>query len=271
MLKQTEIKNRDQSLREFHVSREIRDKYRFSESLFSLNGNVIFTNFLAARAFVQQINEKKDLINYPEQAVKTGQLIAMGLIDEILHYIVGLYIEETDSLAMQKALSFITEKLGFEKIENTLYQFTDKFPPLAVYKRDIGIDDYLRGETADVPNRLIVLEEMLLLWLANMNRAFSPFFELFDDTSLKKDTAYLQTISLLRSYFDTCPPFGPQLQNLIDMLRKPAVAVPYSLGGQLEYIMEHWGYLLGKYFHRILRSLDLFKEEEKSPFLGRSC
>jgi len=268
MLKQTEIKSRDQSLREFHVSREIRDKYRFSESLFSLNGNVIFTNFLAARAFVQQINEKKDLINYPEQAVKTGQLIAMGLIDEILHYIVGLYIEETDSLAMQKALSFITEKLGPEKIENTLYQFTDKFPPLAVYKRDIGIDDYFMGKTAGVPNRLIVLEEMLLLWLANMNHAFSPFFELFDDTSLKKDTAYLQTISLLRSYFDTCPPFGPQLQNLIDMLRKPAVAVPYSLGGQLEYIMEHWGYLLGKYFHRILRSLDLFKEEEKSPFLG---
>ncbi len=268
MLKQTEIKNRDQSLREFHVSREIRDKYRFSESLFSLNGNVIFTNLLAARTFVQQINEKKDLINYPEQAVKTGQLIAMGLIDEILHYIVSLYIEETDTLTMHKALSFITEKLGSEKIENTLYQFTDKFPPLAVYKRDIGIEDYLRGETADVPNRLIVLEEMLLLWLANMNHAFSPFFELFDDTSLKKDTAYLQTISLLRSYFDTRPPFGPQLQNLIDMLRKPAVAVPYSLGGQLEYIMEHWGYLLGRYFHRILRSLDLFKEEEKTPFLG---
>ena len=268
MLKQTEIRSRNQSPREFHVSRETRDKYRFGESLFSLNGNVIFANFLAARTFVQQINEKKDLINYPEQAVKTGQLVAMGLIDEILHYIVGLYIEETNSLAMEKALSFLTEKLGREKVEKTLYQFTDQFPSLAVYRQDIGIENYLSGETDGVPNRLIVLEEMLLLWLANMNPAFSPFLELFDDMSLKKDTAYLQTISLLRSYFDTRPPFGPQIQNLIDMLRNPAVAVPHSLGGQLEYIMEHWGYLLGKYFHRILRSLDLFKEEEKIPFLG---
>ena len=52
------------------------------------------------------------------------------------------------------------------------------------------------------------------------------------------------------------------------MLRSPAIAVPHSLGGQLEYIMEHWGYLLGKYFYRILRSLDLFKEEEKISFSG---
>jgi hypothetical protein len=172
MLKQTEMRSKNQSPREFHVSRKARDRYRFGESLFSLSGNVIFTNFLAARTFVQQINEKKDLINYPEQAVKTGQLVAMGLIDEILHYIVGLYIEETNSLAMEKALSFITEKLGREKTEKTLYQFADQFPSLAVYRRDIGIENYLSGETDGTPNRLIVLEEMLLLWLANMIPAF---------------------------------------------------------------------------------------------------
>ena len=253
--------------REFHVSRKVRDKYRFSESLSSLSGNIIFTNFLAARTFAQKINETRDLINYPEQAVKAGQLIAMGLIDEILHYIVGRYLEE-DSSIIEKALSFLTEKLEIEKIEKTLYHFADQFPPLDVYKRNIGIEGYLKGKTAGTANRRIVLEEMLLLWLANMNPAFSPFFELFDDSLLKKDTAYLQTISTLRSFFDTQPSFGPQHQNLIDMLRSPAIAIPHSLGGQLEYIMERWGYLLGKYFHRILRSLDLFKEEEKIPFLG---
>ena len=268
MLKQIENKKIEKPFREFHVSRKVRDKYQFSESLFTLSGNVIFTNFFAARTFAQKINQKKDLINYPEQAVKAGQLIAMGLIDEILHYIVGLYVQEIKSSIMEEAISFFNEKLGPEKIEKTLYQFTDEFPPLTVYKRNIDIDGYLNGETAGMPNRRVVLEEMLLLWLANMNPAFSPFFELFEDTTLKKDTAYLQAISGLRSYFNTQPPFGPQHQNLVDMLRSPAIAVPHSLSGQLEYIMGHWGYLLGKYFHRMLRALDLFKEEEKIPFLG---
>src|SRR5512137_922663 len=137
MLEQTENRRIEKPFREFHVSRKVRDKYGFSEPLFSLSGNVIFTNFLAARTFAQKINEKKDLINYPEQAVKAGQLIAMGLIDEILHYIVGRYIEETDPSTIEKALSFLTEKLENEKIEKTLYHFTDQFPPLDVYKRTI--------------------------------------------------------------------------------------------------------------------------------------
>jgi len=103
-----------------------------------------------------------------------------------------------------------------------------------------------------------------------MNHAFSPFIELFDDSSLKKETAFLKTIAELRSFFDTQPSFGPEGQNLIDLLRSPAVAVPHSLSGQLEYIMERWGYLLSKFISRMLKSLDLFKEEEKMPFLARA-
>jgi hypothetical protein len=96
-----------------------------------------------------------------------------------------------------------------------------------------------------------------------MNPAFA-FFELLMIVT-EKDTFRLSQLS---SFFDTQPPFGPRNENLMDMLRSPAIAVPHSLGGQLEYIMEHWGHLLGKYFHRILRSLDVFKEEEKISFLG---
>ena len=261
-------KGPERPFREFHVSRRTRDKYQFSESIFTLSGNVIFTNFLAARTFAQKINQKRDLLNYPEQAVRAGQLIAMGLIDEILHYIVGLYMEQTKLAIMEEAMVFLAEKFGSQSVEKTIHQFTDEFPPLEVYKRDIDVKKHLAGETAGMPNRQVALEEMLLLWLANLNPAFSPFFELFEDTTLKKDTEYLRVMASLRSYFDTRPPFGPQHQNLVEMLRSPAIAVPHSLAGQLEYIMEHWGYLLGKYFHRMLKALDLFKEEGKMPFLG---
>ncbi|MER3418809.1 MAG: alpha-amylase, partial [Chloroflexota bacterium] len=133
---------------------------------------------------------------------------------------------------------------------------------------ELSVDAYLATETAGVSHRQIVLEEMLLLWLANLNPAFSPFRELFNDSTLTEQTAYPQMMASLHNFFDTQPRFGPDNQNLIDMLRAPALAVPHSLTGQLEYIRQRWGYLLGAYLYRLLSSLDLIQEEEKLGFLG---
>ena len=260
---------------EFHISRKARDLYQFNEFLFSLSGNVIFPNFHAARLFAQRMNEKRDLVSFPEQAIKAGQINAMGLIDEILHYIVGLYRNEKNSKVAQQALDWLNEKIGKSKVDEALQKFIDEFPPVAVYRHEVELTTYLEGETAGVPHRLMVLEEMLMLWLANENPAVSLFIELFDDSTLEKETFYLQIIEGLRSFFDHQPLFGPDHQNLVDMLRSPALAVPHSLTGQLNYIREKWGYLLGSYLRRLLSSLDLMKEEEiaelrRMAFWGRA-
>ena len=130
---------------EFHISRKARDLYHFDESLFSLSGNVIFPNFHAARLFAQRMNEKRDLIHFPDQAVKAGQINAMGLIDEILHYIVGLYRREKNSRVMQQALDWLYEKLSKQKVDETLRKFADEFPAVAVYRREVDLDTYLEG------------------------------------------------------------------------------------------------------------------------------
>jgi len=253
---------------EFHISREARDFYQFDETLFSLSGNVIFANFHATRVFAEKMNHKRDLISYPEKAVKAGQLNAMGLIDEILHYVVGLYREQRNPDVMRQALDWLYESLGEETVDAVLYRFADEFPPIAVYWGETTLEAYLEGQTSGAGNRQIVLEEMLMLWLANANPAFAPFLELFDDATLEKETAYPHIITSLHQFFDTQPTFGPEDQNLIDMLRGPALAVPHSLSGQLEYIRERWSYLLGGYLYRLLSSLDLISEEEKMIFLG---
>ena len=247
---------------EFHISRKARDLYQFDASLFSLSGNIIFPNFHATRLFAQRMNEKRDLVSFPEQTVKAGQINAMGFIDEILHYIMGLYRNEKNSKVMQQALDWLNEKIGKSKVDQAFQKFVEEFPSVAVYRREVELTLYLEGETAGIPHRLMVLEEMMMLWLANMNPAFSPFLELFDDSGLKKDTCYLKIIEALHTFFDHQPRFGPDHQNLLDMLRSPALAVPQSLSGQLEYIREKWGYLLGSYLLRLLSSLDLIKEEE---------
>jgi glycosidase len=253
---------------EFHVSRKARDLYQFDQTLFYLSGNVIFANFHAARVFAQKMNERRDLVRFPEQAIKAGQINAMGLIDEILHYVVGLYREQRNPHVFRQALDWLDERLGEEAVDTALYRFADEFPPLVVYRQEVALEDYMEGETAGVPHRQIVLEEMVMLWLANRNPAFSPFLELFDDTALDRETAYPQVVAALHEFFETQPGFGPDDENLVDMLRRPAVAVPHSLSGQLEYIRERWAYLLGRYVYRLLSSLDLIREEEKAIFLG---
>ncbi len=253
---------------EFHISRQARDQYQFDQALFSLTGNVIFANFYAVRLFAQQMNARRDLVRFPEQRIRAGQLNAMGLIDEILHVIVARYREQEVPDAMRHGLDWLYSELGQETVDATLRQFADEFPPLAVYRHEISLDEYLEGETAGVPHRQILLEELLMLWLANENPAFVPFLELFDDTALVRETAYREVIAELHQFFETQPSFGPDHQNLVDMLQSPAQAVPHSLSGQLEYIRSRWGYLLGDYLYRLLSSLDLIKEEEKASFLG---
>ena len=251
---------------EFHVSRKARDLYQFDQALFALSGNVIFANFHAARVFAQKMNRRRDLVRFPERAVKAGQINAMGLIDEVLHYVAGLYREQRNPQAFGQALDWLDERLGREAVDAALCRFVDEFPPLAVYRQEVPLAGYLEGETAGVPHRQIVLEELLMLWLANANPAFSPFLELFDHAALGRETAYNQIMSELRAFFETQPAFGPDNQNLVDMLRSPAVAVPHSLLGQLEYMRERWGYL--RYVYRLLSSLDLIQEEERAIFPG---
>jgi len=253
---------------EFHVSRTARERYQVSETLFALSGNVIIANFHAARVFAQKMNEQRDLVRFPEQTVKAGHINAMGLIDEILHFVAGLYCEQKKPDAMGQALAWLESKYGRAAVDRALRHFTDEFPPVAVYKGQMDAVAYLSGATGGVPHRQLVLEEMLMLWLANMNPAFGPFGELFDDRTLARETGYREIMLGLGEFFGTQPVFGPDNQNLVEMLRSPAVAVPHSLAGQLKYILEKWGYLLGKYFYRLLVGQDLIKEEEKGGFLG---
>ncbi|MFB3886704.1 MAG: alpha-amylase family glycosyl hydrolase [Thermodesulfobacteriota bacterium] len=260
-------KDKKVSEMEFRVSRKSRNHYQFDDSLFSLSGNVILSNFHATRVFAQKMNEKRDLVHFPEQAVKAGEINAMGLIDEILHYVVGLYRHDKNLQVMEQAITWLNGRFGRSTVDGLLLEFSDEFPALSIYRGETESSVYLESETAGVPNRQIVLEEMLMLWLANVNPAFFPFIELFDDSSLKRETLYLQVIESLHSFFQDQPFFGPDDQNLLDMLRSPAVAVPQSLPGQLKYIREKWGYLLGSYLLRLISSLDLIKEEETAELM----
>src|SRR3990172_1874194 len=113
---------------EFHVSRLSRDRYAFDQSLFTFNGNVVFANFHAARMFAEKMNQKRDLVNFPERAVKAGQINAMGLLDEILHVVVARYREQKVPTVMTQALAWLEKDLTPQQINAALLAFTLEFP-----------------------------------------------------------------------------------------------------------------------------------------------
>jgi len=247
-------------------SRASRDKYQFDQVLFSLNGNVIFANFQAARQFAAQINAQKKPGD--KGFVSPGQINALGLIDEIFHLIVSEYYQEYGKDIREALYTELISKLGKEKVESSLEAFLNEFPPVEVYQGKVSLKDYLAGETEGVSHYQLAIEELLMLWLTNANPAAEPHSELFDDSKLQKTTAYDQIIDGIKVFFKRQPFFGPENQDLVTMLRTPAIVVPQSLSGQLEYIRQHWAKYLGKLLYRLLGSLDLIKEEERTIFAG---
>ncbi len=62
---------------------------------------------------------------------------------------------------------------------------------------------------------------------------------------LRKETPYLILIDNFFTFYDKQPFFGPDHQNLIAMLRAPAIVAPHSLQGQLELYTDSLGIFAG--------------------------
>ncbi len=242
---------------ELHVSREARDKYDFDQSLFTSSGNVIFPGFPAVQAFARKME------------TRAGELNAIGLMDEIFHYVMALYKKQVNPRVMEKAVAWLEKACGPDVLEECLRQFAHQFPPLCLYRKQCRLEEYMAGKTGGVSNRHLLLEEMMMLWISNMNPALETYKQtLFDDKKLAEASQYKKVIKELKLFFHLQPPFGTQRQNLLLMLRAPAISVPQSVSGQLEYIREHWGLLLEQFLARLLTGMDIIKEEEKFGGMG---
>jgi len=255
------------ALMEFHINRDVRHEYKLKDSLFSLTGNVVLIDLKQCRKLAAAFNSNQDPA-HPEKFIKAGELYAMGLIDEILHFVVAIYREQVQSDVFETALDRLETKLGEDKTDSLLNAFSSQFPPKAVYTGEQNIEQYLESEDDGESCRALSIEETMLLSLANLNPAFKPFKFLFDDKKLSKDTVYPDAIEELKAHLKDMPPFGPDGMNLWDFLRAPALAHPDSLLDQLDFMRRNWGLLISKYMARLLMSFDVISEENKPVFYG---
>ena len=256
---------------EFHISRKARERYRFAESLFSYNGNVVFANLAACRALAHQMNQVREADNHPDQAVHAGQLFAMGLIDEASHVLLARYREQFDPEVMTSALDWFTERVGSQELDRLLATFVEQFPGQSVMRGQETPRQWLKGKTGNITHREAALEELLMLWSANRNEAFRKFEELFEDKPLAEKTVYTQVTRELPHYFATRPLIpveGATAISLLDLLRAPASGAPGSLSEQLALIRKLWRPLLGDSLDRFLMIAgEVLREEEEAIWM----
>ncbi|HSW60321.1 MAG TPA: alpha-amylase family glycosyl hydrolase [bacterium] len=253
----------------FHINKNARERYSFRKGMFSITGNVVFPDYAAAKEFTDRMN-RKFIEEGVKRYVKPGEIYAMGLIDEILHYILNTYRKNIDPLFLSKAYGSAVSNVGKEALDSTIDFFASEFPPVPVESGEISAQEFLSGSIDDVPCRLMEFEEMILLKIANENPAFMEFKELFDDSVLIERTEYLSAFSSIEKSFDSQEKItvnGTKF-SLIELLRAPFRASPDSLAGQLLYMKENWGLeLLKDFSDRLLVSVDIMKEQAR-PFFG---
>ncbi len=233
-----------------------------------LTGNVVFANFHAARVFAQKMNEQRDLLTHPEQAVRAGQINAMGLIDEILHHVVAAYRRQVNPGVVRQALGWMYERLGERATDAAL---RNSLRSSRRWRSTAGRCRSTSTWTVRLAERRTVrsCSKSAHAVAGEREPGVCAVSGAVRDASLEARSAYPQIMSNLHDFFDTQPPFGPDSQNLIDVLRSPAMVAPDSLSAQLAYMRSRWVTLLGDFIVRLLGSLDMIAEEEKPVFFGQ--
>jgi len=234
------------------TSKKARNIYNFNADFFRTDGRITFTDYSSARRFASQISRHRT------NPVPASEIYALYLIDEALRILIHKYILQ-NAIVMTRAKENVRASLG-DKTDEVFINFVDEFPPMSVYLGDITAQLYFTG-TAQGEK---ILEDILLVNITNLNPAIQPYKDLFDETSLKQNDAYVKMIEKLTQFFNNQSGFEGRGggETLIHALRKPALISPYSLEGQLNFLIQRWGFLLGESFiARLLRGIDFIREE----------
>lgn len=245
--------------RSFHMRRKVRQRYGLSGTIFGLNGNVILVNHSSVREFVTKANIKRAR----NQALKPGEINAIGLIDELWHYIISLYGRKEPRL-WQRALAYVQKRVDARDFRDLLLAFIEDFPPGMVVEGKQTGNEYLDSSENDEPVVEIETEELLLVHLANVNPAFSPYLHMFEDVVLLENPAYKETIFCLKEFFGTLAAVDTTGETLYEALYSPIKHFPTDLAKQVAYLIDRFGLMLTPLMNqRLLSGLDLLREERK--------
>ncbi len=235
------------------ITRQARDLYRFEDDLFKANGHLNMESHQTARRFAAQMSAVRG------EPVPASDIYAMAVLDEAIRIVYTHYLSPMPGLTKKTMEHMKTSLEG--KLDQVLAGYLDVFPSLDLYRDRIPLEASLRAAINSPEN---AIQDLLLTDNHNSNPAIRPYIELHDDAPLKESGAYPELLTGLREFFTKRPAMvqGDNGESLYEALAAPARFSPDSLEGQIKYVIDRWGLILGDDFiQRLLRAMDYIHED----------
>jgi glycosidase len=243
---------------EFHLRDALSKVHDFRLPLFALENGKFKIAYRELQALVQALNESEASPNF-----SSSELHGLGLMSLLFHKVIRLYRNQINPGYISDLSGFLEEKLDTPNYKKMLAGFLTALPSESSKSSTKGIKTYLEQKSSSVPNEHIVVEELLIHLLALQNPAFDKygivFKEVFHD-ELKHPKQLLESIE---EWSNSLSGFGPDKQNIIELILAPMRAAPNSIRDQLAWIQANWENYLGSHLLDLLRGLDHFEEEER--------
>ncbi len=243
-----------QVMLDFHIRREARERYGVTQPFIGSRGDLVIADHPGIRRLAARMNAERAA---GAQSVSGGEIAALGLLHEVGHIMVARYERSRRPGLMQDALADLGARLG-RRVAHLLDEFGTEFP---------GRDPE-PGTEPEPETPAQRLEELLLTRISNENPALGPLRELVDDRGLARRTSYHDAIAGLEGLVAAGPPSEFGGVSVIELMRAPARHAPTSLAGQLRYVREQWGSLLGADLKDMPHELDItigiMAEEERA-------
>ena len=121
-------------VRNVHAEKNTRDKYQFPDDKYGIDGKLEVKNIHDSRLIAANMNLHRDILHFPEQAVKSGEIYAISLMNQIFQYIIRSYIEKNKRDILTEAVDYAISDLSLTEITRVFDLYLKEFPPLDVYK-----------------------------------------------------------------------------------------------------------------------------------------
>ncbi|NOX36145.1 MAG: alpha-amylase [Calditrichaeota bacterium] len=251
------------------VSASARKQLQLAGFEFSEDGHWILSDLRQIRKWVHRL-QKMGMVD--TQTFHAAEVNGIALLHDVFHHLFERYRSEIQGDVLQAALKYLQSQISQSRLREMMRTFLQEFPPPSIVRGEIEAEAFLsRKIHKGLTGQEWILEELILLYLANQNPALQPYRLLFDDHSLRCIPEYETLRDQLFQFFENRPPFGPRKQNFLEMLETPAKVAPHSVADQLRYVVENWADWLPEDLSRLLKGLDFIEEERKvrwAPGMG---
>lgn len=246
---------------ELPVASKVRTRLHLKAEEFSLNGHFSLNNQNRSQELVHILNKERT----EEDKISAGDLFGAAVIQSALRLMIKIY-EKKNPESSAQLLEDLNSKYPDDFKEST-YEILDFIPDNYIYFGKESIEQRLQKEINGKSTKLVALENLMLLQLANRNIAFKQIKPLFDDSQDIKQKPYNTVMRECELFYQEIDPVPGFDDSLLDLLHKP-MAYSTTIKGQLEYILENWADILGDFIKKILMATDLIAEENKFRGLG---